>query len=46
MIRILILIMLAFALYFFLHDDRPDVGKDIRAAQEVWEESELKKFFK
>ena len=43
---ILILIMLAFAVYFFLHADRPNVRQDIRAAQAMWKCSEIRKFLK
>ena len=46
MIRILILIMLAFALYFCFHDSRPNVRQDIRAAQAMWKCSEIRKFLK
>jgi len=43
---IIILFLLGGALYFFLHDDRPNVCKDIRAAQTMWKQSELNKFLK
>ncbi len=42
---VIIIVLIAGALYFFLHDSRPNVRKDIRAAQKTWERSELKKFF-
>jgi len=45
-IRLIILLLLAGALYFCLHAEPPDVRKDIRAAQKMWEDSELNKFLK